>query len=315
MVFPAPVSIETEDVRFDSSGVSCAGTLFRPAGAGLVGRPVVVMAHGFAGLRVRRLDAFARRFAEAGYLVLTFDYRGFGDSDGEPRGLLDLRRQHADYAAAVAFARRLPQADPDRVVLWGTSLSGGHVLQLAGTGLAAAAVIAQVPHLSGPRSSMAVPLVQKLRIGVPGVLDQLRALLRLPPVMIDAFGARGSVAVMTSAEALPGHRAMLAAQDTPPSVEGERPRVAARVVLRMPFYSPGRYAGRISAPVLLQIATRDLTTPPQAAEPVGRALRRGTVKRYDGGHFDVYVDPLFETVVADQLAFLAEHVPVSTTTR
>lgn len=312
MVFPARVTIETEDVRFDSDGAPCAGTLFRPEGVGLVGRPVVVIAHGFGGLRVRRLDAYARRFAEAGYLALTFDYRGFGDSGGGPRGLLDLRRQHADYAAAVAFARRLPQADPDRVVLWGTSLSGGHVLQLAGTGLPAAAVIAQVPHLSGPHSSMAVPMLQKLRIGLPGVLDQLRALVGLPPVMIDAFGEKGSVAVMTSAEALPGHRSMLAAQDTPATAEGERPRVAARVVLRMPFYSPGRHAGRITAPVLLQVADRDLTTPPKAAGPVARALRRGTVKHYDGGHFDVYTGELFEAVVADQLAFLAEHVPVRT---
>lgn len=305
----APVTITTEDVTFDSAGAPCAGTLFRPPGTGLVARPVVVLAHGFAGLRVRRLDAYARRFAEAGYLALTFDYRGFGDSGGGPRGLLDLHRQHADYAAAVAFARRLPQADPDRVVLWGTSLSGGHVLQLAGTGLPVAAVVAQVPHLSGPRSSTAVPLRQRLRVGVPGVLDQVGALLGRPPRMIDAFGPPGSVAVMTSAEALPGHRSMLAAQDTPPSAEGERPRVAARVLLRMPFYSPGRYAGRIRCPVLLQVADRDLTTPPQAAEPVARALRQGTVKHYDGGHFDVYTTPLFETVVADQLAFLAEHVP------
>ena len=127
-----------EDSGFDSGGVRCAAWVYRPAGVFGVpdgaARPVVVMAHGFGGDRRVRLTAFAERFAAAGYLVVLFDYRTFGDSEGRPRRVLRIRQQHDDYRAAVAFARGLPDADPARVVLCGTSLSGGHVLAVAADG-------------------------------------------------------------------------------------------------------------------------------------------------------------------------------------
>ncbi len=119
---------------FDSHGVSCAATVYRaePLTAGPV--PVIVMAHGFGSVRALRLYSYAERFAAAGYAVVVFDYRGFGDSEGEPRQLLDISMQHQDWRAALAFARTLEDVDADRVVAWGTSFAGGHVLTLAGRG-------------------------------------------------------------------------------------------------------------------------------------------------------------------------------------
>jgi uncharacterized protein len=130
--------------------------------------PILVMAHGLGGTRGLRLDAYAERFAAAGYHVLLFGYRHFGDSDGEPRQLLGIVRQRSDWRAAVAHARRLPGADPDRVALWGTSLSGGHVLVTAARDRRVAAVVAQVPHVSGvaaaaaTRSPDALPGIERM---------------------------------------------------------------------------------------------------------------------------------------------------------
>ncbi len=73
--------------------------------------PCVVMAHGFGGTRTARLDAFAERFAAAGLAAVVFDYRYFGDSTGEPRQLIDIKRQIDDWRAAVAFTRTLPEVD------------------------------------------------------------------------------------------------------------------------------------------------------------------------------------------------------------
>jgi dienelactone hydrolase len=103
------------------------------------------MAHGFSGFREQRFDAYAERFVQAGMAVLVFDYRHFGDSDGTPRQLLSIRRQLQDWAAAIAFGRSLPGIDPQRIALFGTSLSGGHVLTMAARDRAIAAVVAQGP--------------------------------------------------------------------------------------------------------------------------------------------------------------------------
>ena len=67
----------------------------------------VVLGHGWSGTREQRLDAYAERFAQAGFAALVFDYRHFGASEGEPRQLLDIRRQQEDSAAALAYARTL----------------------------------------------------------------------------------------------------------------------------------------------------------------------------------------------------------------
>ena len=87
------------DITFLSGGVWCAGWLYRPDGADSRRVPCVVMAHGFSCTRELRLDAYAERFCAAGLGVLLFDYRHFGDSAGEPRQLLDIKAQLADYRA------------------------------------------------------------------------------------------------------------------------------------------------------------------------------------------------------------------------
>jgi uncharacterized protein len=163
-------SYTREDVTFDSHGTACAAWLYRPTGApGEGSPPVIVMAHGFAAIKVLRLDAYAERFAEAGYAVLVFDYRGWGDSAGQPRRVLDIRGQHRDWRAAVAHARQLEGVDSSRVVLWGTSFGGGHALRLAARDHDVAAVVAQVPHVSGPASAFSQPPKLVARLLVAGV--------------------------------------------------------------------------------------------------------------------------------------------------
>src|SRR5438445_5520617 len=101
-----------DDVWIPSNGARLAAWLYRPMAQANALSPCVVMAHGFGGVRELRLDAFAERYAAAGYVVLVFDYASFGASEGEPRQLLDIARQHADWTPAVAFARALEGVDP-----------------------------------------------------------------------------------------------------------------------------------------------------------------------------------------------------------
>ncbi|MFD4325145.1 hypothetical protein ACFWQC_10965 [Nocardioides sp. NPDC058538] len=85
--------------------------------------------------------------------------------------------------------------------------------------------------------------------------------------------------------------------------------MAARIALRVPFYSPGRLAPKITAPTLVQIAERDSVTPFKVAMKAAGRIPKGEIRTYDCQHFEPYLDPYFDTVVTDQLGFLAAHVP------
>src|SRR5579884_4519163 len=94
------------DVTFRSQGLTCAGWLYvpddlRPGER----RPAIVMAHGFSAVKEMHLPNFAERFTAAGFITLVFDYRYFGDSEGEPRSQLFPAEQHEDYQIGRASCR------------------------------------------------------------------------------------------------------------------------------------------------------------------------------------------------------------------
>jgi uncharacterized protein len=290
-----------EDTTFESGGTACAAWLYRPDG--VERPPIIVMAHGFAAIRALRLAAYAERFAESGFAVLVFDYRGWGDSAGEPRRVLDIEAQQDDWRAALAYARALDGVDTSRVVAWGSSFGAGHVLSIAAEDHELAAVVAQVPHISGPASAFARSPLAMSRLGLAGVRDQLRAALGREPLRVPAAGEPGTLAMMSSPDAMPSLK--LLAGDRYEEILPQN-NVAARIALRLPFYSPGRVAGRITCPALVQLAKDDVVTPYTVALKAARRIPRGTVLSYECGHFDPYVDPLFATIVGDQIGFLQE---------
>lgn len=290
-----------EDVRFRSGGETCAGWLYRPQRAG--GSACVVLAHGFGALKEGRLDAYAERFAAAGYSALVFDYRHFGESDGEPRRLLRIRRQHADWAAAVAHARSLDGVDPDRVAIWGTSNAGGHVIHVAAHDARVAAAIAQTPHTSGLATVRRLGARQSAGLIRLGLIDQMRALAGRSPRHLPTVGPPGSVAAMTADDADRGYAAMY------PEGFDWGNEVAARIMLTYPLYSPGREAARVRCPILFQVGTDDHITPPEPALKAAGRAPRGELVTYPISHFEVYRGEPFERAVADQLDFLARHLP------
>lgn len=296
------------DVQIPSGDLHCAAWLYLPDSARPA--PVIAMAHGIGGVRSMRLDAFAERFASAGYACLVFDYRHFGDSPGIPRQLLDINRQLEDWRAAVAYARACPQVDGKQIVLWGTSFGGGHVLTTAARDDQLAAVIAQCPFTDGLASSLALHPVSSLQVIVRAMLDQLGAWLGLAPIHVALAGGRGEAALMTAPDVLSGYRALF-----PPGGEEQFSNyVAARFGLQIVRYFPGRQASRICCPLLGCVCDADTVAP---SGPTLRHLQRAPraeIKRYAEGHFEIYVGNAYERVVADQLDFLQRHVPVAHST-
>jgi uncharacterized protein len=291
-----------EDTAFNSAGLRCAAWLYRPQGAGDAAAPCVVMAHGFSAVRDQRLDAFAERFVAAGLACLVFDYRHFGDSEGQPRQLLAVRRQLGDWRSAVAFARGLPGIDPERIGLWGTSFSAGHVVVVAAGDPRVAAVVAQVPFSFGLSALRAEGRMQSVRLMGPALLDQLGAVARRPPRYVPAVGPPGALAAMTRPEAEPGFRAMT------PAASGWVNRYAARLGLWVGWYRPFARLGRVRSPVLVVVGERDETTPAKPAIRAARRAPQAELVAYPIGHFEVYRGEWFERAVAVETEFLSRHL-------
>ena len=75
-----------EEIEFTSKGVLCSGWLYIPDNLARGKKaPGIVMAHGFAGVKEMGLAGFAEHFEAAGFVTLVFDYRFWGESEGEPR--------------------------------------------------------------------------------------------------------------------------------------------------------------------------------------------------------------------------------------
>ncbi len=136
------------NVEFQSGGEVCRGTLITPDG-GPGPHPILVMAGGWCYVREIVMPHYARFFVEARVAVLMFDYRHLGASDGEPRQHIDPWRQIEDYRNAISFAEGLPEADPERIGIWGISYSGGHALITAALDSRVKFAVSNIPVVDG----------------------------------------------------------------------------------------------------------------------------------------------------------------------
>jgi len=144
-----------KDIAFQSDDVTLRGWLYRPDnGAG--DRPAIVMAHGFSATKEMYLDDFAEVFAAAGFSVMVYDHRNFGDSDGEPRGEIDPVARIRGYRDAMIWLLDQPGVDRDRIGAWGSSYSGARVIQLGAIDRCVKCVVSQVPAIDGYRASRAM---------------------------------------------------------------------------------------------------------------------------------------------------------------
>lgn len=302
---------ERSDVTFQSAGETCAAWHYAGAGdefAGEGGRPCVVMAHGVGGTRDAGLEPFAEAFADAGLDVVLFDYRNFGDSTGEPRQLGIPPRHRDDYRAAAEFARTLDGVDADRIVLWGTSWSGGHAVYVAADDPRIAAVIAQTPDMDGMQTGLAILKNQGpayyLRLTAAAIRDAVSGLRGRQPELIPLAAPPGEIAAMSAEEALPGYTAIAG-----PTWRNE---VTARALLYEPQNRAVTKMNDLRCPVLVQVAEFDQVIPPKTAHAAAwNAKGRAEVREYAINHFAIYVGEGRERSIADQLFFLRRHLGAS----
>ena len=293
-------TVTRHDISFDSDGDTCAAWLFTPDG---VDRPpVVILGHGLGATREMRLDAFAERFAEAGIAAIAFTYRHFGDSTGQPRQLLSIKRQLADWDSAIAHVKTRGDVDGSRIAVWGSSFGGGHAIIVASRHPELRAAVSQCPFTDGLASARALGPVGTMRLLPTVAGDVIAKTLRKDPVLLTLAGSPGHKALMTAPDALPGYLALV------PEGATFVNEVAARVAPTITWHRPGKAAKRVKMPILFCICDHDSVTPPEETLAYAKTAPKGEIKRYDAGHFDIYLGAPFEAVVADQTEFLTRHL-------
>ncbi len=292
------MSFSRIDKQFPSQGKLCKAWLYLPDG--VKKPPVVVMAHGFACEKVFGLPAFAERFANNGMAVFLFDYRHFGESEGEPRNLVSYKRQLADWEAAIAYVQDISEVNGAKMALWGTSYSGGHVLSMAGHHPELAAVSAHVPFADGLTTIKTMGLLQMCRAAGAGWRDVFRILTFRNPYYIPVVARPGELACMNSPGSLEGYLAMV------PEDSSWENKFAARTCLTASFYRPISGAAKIKCSVLLIMGDEDSVIYPPSIRKMAGRIPDCTFRHFPMGHFDSYMGELFEEIVAIQSQFLAE---------
>ena len=298
MTYSAP-----HNVRIPS-GDSMIAALHYPG----ANRACIIMAGGTGVTKEPASDPFAPHFQSAGFSVLAFDFRRFGESGGSPRQVVRVDDQVDDYRAAIAFAATLPEVDPTRIVIWGFSLAGGHVLHVAARQPGLAAAIAQAPLADGPaiapKAMRAMTAGAALRLHLRAAGDLLgRRFLRRPPVLIPLAGPRGTVASITTPDGGRGGQAL----DPDGRYRDWDQTVAAASALRIAFYRPGRTASRIACPLLVVVFDDDQTVLTAPAVKAAQRAPLGELVRLDGDHYAAF-ERAHQATLDAEIGFLQRHV-------
>jgi len=276
------------EVEFLSAGTRCVGWLYRPSGTEAA-VPCVVMAHGFGLTYADGLCRYAEALATAGVAVLAYDHRYLGASEGEPRQRVRISEQLEDRLSAIAFVRGLDGIDPDNVIVWGYSLSGGTAIEAVAADKRIAGAILLCPFADGRwrcnRSARTQPR---------NTLWTMGQAIRDATIPVSAEpGSRGGLT-------FPGEYAGFTKAVGP----GWRNEVHAGMALTLAFWRPVTQARKLNCPILLQSGQRDLSVSAKAINQLAQRAPHAVLKRYDIDHFQPFCGDHHAQIAADQMAWL-----------
>jgi dienelactone hydrolase len=288
-----------------ASGDEIEAWIYRPEGQGP--HPAVVMAHGFAAVKAGGLQPFAERFSREGFTAFAFDYRQWGGSSGQPREEVSVPRQREDYRTVIDWAIADPDVDASQIVIWGTSFSGLHAVEIAATDTRLRGAIAQNPLVDGLAGTTMAEPSRLLRLVAAGVLDRLGSLGGRQPRYIPAGVAAGEFGAVANAAAFAGLDII-----RPRDGSEWRNRVAARSLLGIGAHRPVGKAANIRCPILLVVAEHDTIAPVGPALRVAERAPKAELFRSRGDHYGVYEGGEdFDRVIEVEVEFLHRHLHVS----
>ncbi|MEA1063343.1 UilS family quorum-quenching N-acyl-homoserine lactonase [Erwinia sp. HR93] len=262
-------------------------------------QPAVVLCHGFCGIQGLLLPAFAQAFAQAGYLSVTFDYHGFGASEGE-RGRLVPALQIDDIVSVLQWVSARPEVDESRIGLWGTSLGGAHVFGAARLYPQVKCIISQLAFADG-EAIVTGAMTDEEKRGFVESLDK----------MAQKKAATGKEMFVSITRVLNDEesRAFFDSHKADwPAMDIKIPFLTVRETL---LYKPQENARQVTCPTLIVVAGEDTVNPPAQGEALFQAVGAANKRLYreEGArHYDVYRGTHFEAVIAQQLVWFADNL-------
>ena len=276
-----------QTIEFRSKGLRCRGLKYLPADlrAGEK-RPCIVLAHGFSAVKEMYFTDYATTFSKAGFVAVVFDSRYQGESEGEPRGQIFPWEQIEDFRNAITFAQMQPEVNADKIGMFGSSYSGGHVICLGALDRRIKVVACQVPLIDGWANFQAIVP----RAAGAGMLKALEA---------DRVERYKSGAVNYLPVVAADNNAVLNTSDSyqwfTETHKSRAPRWENRTTIesieKFIEYSPAVYLPRVSpTPFLMMVAENDILTPTDLATAgFAKAHEPKKLVVLPGGHFDAYV--------------------------
>jgi len=289
-------------VAFYSEGARLVGDVYSPDGlAPGEKRAGIVLCHGYTGVKDLYLPDNARVLNQAGYMAMTFDYKGWGESAG-PRSRLAPHSRVADVQAALTFLGTLPEVDAERLGIYGTSYGGATVVWVGAIDSRVKCVVSVVGIGNGARWMRSVrrpdewhDLLERARH------DRVKRALEGE----SQFVKREEILLPDRQSA----ELAAAARRNNPAAVSEIPLEYIDETLE---FNPEWVVDRIAPRPVLFITTDDdrLVPPEESAVLYARAgepKKLVVLKGY--GHYEVYAEPAFGEVMAATLDWYRQHMP------
>ncbi len=293
-----------ERVTFYSDGIQLVGHLYRPDNvAPDERRSAILVCHGFGGHQEVYLPDIANHLAGQGYVAMTFDYRGFGESDGPKWRLIPLE-QIWDIRNALTFLQQLPGVNPSNLGLHGISFGGANIVYAAAVDQRVKCTVSVVGVGNGEswfrsirsksewgefQRELEVDWERRVRDGASQMVD----IPRLMPSPPEYEAEDNKVAEQF------------------PSACTQLPLETGQAVID---FHPDEIAHKISPrAVMFIVAEKDaLVFPEVTREVYDRALEpKKWVALPNCGHYDVYYPPTFDTVMAEATQWFQKYIPAA----
>jgi len=292
-----------QPVTFYSEGYKLTGDLYLPE-EGLrpkERRAGVVLCHGYTGVKDLYLPDNARVLNEAGYAVLTFDYKGWGASGG-PRNRLAPYSRVADVQAALTFLGLQPNVDPERLGLYGTSYGGATVVWVGAVDPRVRCIVSVVGIGHGRRWMRSVRRPDEWH----DLLDRAKA--DREKRVLDGQSAMADRSQILLPDRQSAELAAVARRANPAAVNELPVEFIDDTLGFHPEWVVGKIAPR---PILFITTDDDRLVPPEESEQLfakaGEPKKLVILRGY--GHYEVYAEPAFSQVMSAATAWLGEHLP------
>ena len=297
--------MDKHNTEFSVAGTTLRGVFHLPDNSKLDNTtelPIIVMGNGYAPEWQFGTASFIEAFTAAGFATFNFDYRTFGQSDGQPRQMVDIPGQQDDFRGAIAHALQQPWVDAKKLIIWGSSLGGGHAISMAAEHAQAVAMIAQVPHCCSRAAFKTVSLSAVGKGMSKAIIDSLGALLNRAPIYLPILGQGDEYGVMSHAGWYESYQIIA---DNSPTWSN---KMVARSLLKGGDYRPITVAGNITCPSLLVPAKDDAGVPLSSVEETAAKIKNVEVFPIEGDHFGVYYGAQLQDVVDKQVQFIQQQL-------